>query len=250
MAQLVILGTANIISDAAHENTHMALQSTDGIVLIDCGANPPVSLQRAGLKLDQIQALIVTHFHPDHIAGTPILLLDLWLLGRKQPLHIHGTQETLAKLQTMMDLFEWNTWPEFYPVIFKPVELTRGASVLEMSDVLISAAPTHHHVSSIAIKIVSRLSGRSVVYSGDTSPCDAVVDLARGADILLHEASGVYLGHSSAAMAGSIARQAGVGRLALIHYDVSENLDRLVAEARSTFDGLVTVTQDLDVFEL
>jgi ribonuclease Z len=122
-------------------------------------------------------------------------------------------------------------------------------SVLETPDYHIVASPTRHFIPTIGVRITSA-GGRSATYSSDTSPCDSVVRLASGADILLHEASGAQVGHSSAAMAGSIARLAGVGRLALIHYDVKTSSDALMAEAQATFDGEITLTQDLDEFEL
>ena len=249
MAKLVILGTAWVIPDKRHENTHMIVSGANGSVLIDSGANPIVSLERAGVDPERLEALIVTHFHPDHISGVPMLLLNLWLIGRQQPLSIHGLRATLDKVQAMMMLYEWTEWPQFYPVNFERVSAREESLVLETSDFRILAAPTHHLVPSIAVKLVSRASGRALTYSSDTSPCDTLVRLARGADLLLHEASGATAGHSNAAMAGSIARQAGVRHLALIHYDGKANPDDLIAEARSTFDGLVTVAQDLDEFE-
>lgn len=249
MTKLVILGTAWVIPDQKHENTHMIVQGDDGCVLIDSGANPIISLERAGVDPDCLRALVVTHFHPDHISGVPMLLLNLWLIGRQQPLSVHGLRTTLDKVEALMALYEWTEWPQFYPVTFEKVSPSGESLMLETEDVRILAASTHHLVPSIALKVISRATGRSVAYSSDTSPCDALVRLARGADLLLHEASGATAGHSSAAMAGAIARLAGVGRLALIHYDVKANPDDLIDEAHSTFDGPVTVTQDLEEFE-
>lgn len=249
MAKLVILGTAWVIPDTAHANTHLLLNGANGSVLIDCGTNPIVSLERAQVDPDRLQALVVTHFHPDHVSGVPMLLLNLWLMGRQQPLSIHGLHVTLDKIQAMMNLFGWTDWPQFYPVTFRQIRPSEGAPVLETSDFSIVAAPARHLVPSIAIKIVSRTSGRAVVYSSDTSPCDALARLARGVDVLLHEASGASAGHSSAAMAGSIARQAGVRHLTFIHYDVKTSPDALVAEAHSTFEGPVTVARDMDELE-
>jgi ribonuclease Z len=227
----------------------MVVIGPSGSVLIDCGTSPIVSLQRAGVDIDRLLALIVTHFHPDHVSGMPMLLLNLWLMGRKQPMNIYGLRTVIDKVQAMMNLFDYSNWPEFYPVVFEAVAGVPGAQVLETPDLRIFATPTRHLVPSIAVRVISQASGRSVVYSSDTSPCDTLVQLARGADVLLHEASGAASGHSSAAMAGSIARQAGVGHLVLIHYDVKGNSDSLIAEARYTFDGRVTVTHDLDEFE-
>jgi len=250
MTKLVILGTAWVIPDEKHENTHMIVQGDNGCVLIDSGANPIVSLERAGVDPHRLEALVVTHFHPDHISGVPMLLLNLWLIGRQQPLSVHGLRSTLDKVEAMMTLYEWTEWPQFYPVTFEKVSAFGESLVLETQDVRILAASTHHLVPSIALRIISRTTGRSIAYSSDTSPCDALVRLARGADLLLHEASGATAGHSSAAMAGAIARLAGVGRLGLIHYDVKASPDELIDEAHSTFDGPVTVTEDLQEFDL
>ncbi len=249
MAKLVILGTAWVIPDKRHENTHMIVNGDNGSVLIDSGANPIVSLERAGVDPDRLESLVLTHFHPDHVAGVPMLLLNLWLIGRQQPLSIHGLRATLDKVQAMMTLYEWTEWPQFYPVTFEKVSAVGESRVLETTDFRILAVPTHHLVPGIAVKVVSRASGRFIAYSSDTSPCDMLVHLAHGADLLLHEASGASAGHSSAAMAGSIARQARVRHLALIHYDGKANPSDLIAEARSTFNGPVTVARDLDEFE-
>jgi ribonuclease Z len=249
MARLVILGTAWVIPDKAHENTHLVASGDHGAVLIDSGTNPIVSLERAGIDPARLEALIVTHFHPDHVSGVPMLLINLWLVGRQQPFSIHGLRVALDKIQGMMGLFEWAEWPQFYPVTFDKVSAVEGALVLETLDFRIVAAPMHHLVPSIAIRVTSKASGRSFAYSSDTSPCDALVGLARDADFMLHEASGASAGHSSAAMAGSLARQAGVRHLVLVHYDGKSNPADLVAEAHSTFDGQVSVPQDLDEFE-
>ena len=250
MPKVVILGTASFIPDETHENTHMLLQDEHGCVLIDSGSNPLISLKRAGLPVDQLCTLVLTHFHPDHMSGVPNLLMGLWLMGRTRPLAIRGLNVTLDKIHALMNLFEWKDWPGFYPVTFEPVQPIAGSTILETPDWRVQMAPAHHLVPSIALKVTTQPGGKTLVYSSDTSPCDAVAQLARGADVLVHEATGPQSGHSSAAMAGSIARQAGVGRLALIHYHSYLNPQDLIAEARSTYYGPITVLRDLDVIEL
>lgn len=249
MPKLVILGTASAIPDEAHDNTHMVVHGLGGSVVVDSGCNPIVSCRRAGVSVETMLALIVTHFHPDHVSGVPNFLLGLWLMGRQNNLNIYGLRVTLDKVQAMMSLFEWKDWPGFYPVAFEPVRPAENTLVTETPDFRILAAPTHHLVPSLALKFISQATGRSIVYSSDTSPCDALARLARGADVLIHEAAGAQSGHSSAAMAGSIARQAGVRRLSLIHYQTNESPDELMAEAHTTFSGEITVARDLDVFE-
>jgi len=247
---MVILGTASFIPDETHENAHMLLQGEQGSVLIDSGSNPLVSLKKARLPADQLRTVIVTHFHPDHMSGMPNLLMGLWLMGRTQPLNILGLNVTLDKIHALMNLFEWRDWPGFYPVTFEPVQSFGGSTILEMPDLRIQMSPAHHLVPSIALKVTAQPSGKTLVYSSDTSPSDAVEQLARGADILVHEVAGAASGHSSPSMAGSIARQAGVGQLALIHYHTFLNPEDLIVEARSTYYGPITVLRDLDVIEL
>ncbi len=250
MPKMVILGTASFIPDETHENTHMLLQGENGSVLIDSGSNPLVSFKRAGLLPDQLHTLILTHFHPDHVSGVPNFLMGLWLMGRSQPLNILGLSLALDKVQALMNLFEWKDWPGLYPVTFEPVQSIAGSTILETADFRIQMATTHHLVPSIALKVTAQSSGRSIVYSSDTSPCDSVVQLARGVDVLVHEVAGAASGHSSPAMAGSIARQAAVKQLSLIHYHTYQNPQDLILEARSTFYGPITVLCDLDVIEL
>lgn len=250
MPRMTILGTASFIPDETHDNAHMLLQGEKGCVLIDSGSNPLVSFKRAGLSADELHTLILTHFHPDHVSGVPNFLMGLWLMERTRPLNIQGLHVTLDKILALMNLFEWKDWPGFYPVTFEPVQSIAGLTILETPDFSIQMAPAHHLVPSIALKVTSQPAGKTLVYSSDTSPCDAVAQLARGADVLVHEAAGPQSGHSSAAMAGSIARQAGVGRLALIHYHTWLDPQDLVAEARSTYYGPITVLRDLDVIEL
>jgi len=250
MPKMVILGTASFIPDETHDNAHMLLQGEQGSVLIDSGSNPLVSLKKARLPADQLRTVIVTHFHPDHMSGMPNLLMGLWLMGRTQPLNILGLNVTLDKVHALMNLFEWRDWPGFYPVTFEPVQSFGGSTILEMPDLRIQMSPAHHLVPSIALKVTAQPSGKTLVYSSDTSPSDAVEQLARGADILVHEVAGAASGHSSPSMAGSIARQAGVGQLALIHYHTFLNPEDLIVEARSTYYGPITVLRDLDVIEL
>ena len=249
MPRVVILGTASFIPDETHDNAHMWLQGENGSVLIDSGHNPLVSLKRAGLSADQLHTMILTHFHPDHVSGVPNFLMGLWLMGRTQPLSIRGLSVTLDKIQALMSLFEWKDWPGLYPVTFEPAQSIAGLTILETPDFHIQTSPTHHLVPSLALKVTVQ-SGKTLVYSSDTSPCDTVAQLARGADILIHEVAGAASGHSSAAMAGSIARQSGVGQLALIHYHTYLNPQDLITEASSTFGGPITVLRDLDVIEL
>ncbi len=248
MTKVIILGTANSIPDETHENTHLVIVGGEHTVLIDAVSNPVVRLRQAGVAVLDLTDLVLTHFHPDHVSGVPLLLMDMWLMGRRAPLHIYGLADTLDRMEALMDLYSWDRWPGFFPVIFHRLPEEEGALVIENQEMKILASPVKHLIPTVGLRVEIPGLGKSVAYSCDTEPCDAVVRLAAGADVLIHEATGASPGHSSPAQAGSIARQAEVGSLYLIHYPTGlPNPDVLVQEAEQIFSGPVTLARDFMV---
>ncbi len=252
MARLAILGSASAIPDREHENTHMALVGEHSVVLVDCAGTPTVRLAQAGIALDQISDLVLTHYHPDHVYAVPVLLMNMWLLGRRQPLSIHGLKHCLDRVMRLMDGFLWQTWPGFFGVDFKFVAEEEGVLVMEGADFRILASPVDHLVPTIGLRFEDPSQGRAIVYSCDTAPCPALMRLAQGADVLIHEASGESPGHSSARQAGEVARRAKAGRLLLIHYSIAGPLSEqeLIKEAQGTFGGQVEMAKDLMTIDL
>lgn len=251
MARLVILGSGAALADASRDNTYMVLQGRESSILIDCGGSPLHKLQVVGVDLDTLDVLIVTHHHPDHIYGVPVLLLGLWLYGRQEPFHIFGPQRGVAAITSIMDSLEWQEWPCTMPVVFHEVETREGCKVIESPEFEISTTPVEHFVPTIAVKMMYKESGRTIVYSSDTEPCEALARLAKGVDILIHESTGDYAGHSSPAQAGAIARRCGVGKLVLIHFTTFDSeLEGLRRAAEAEFDGPVELAEDFAVYPL
>lgn len=251
MARLIILGTSNAIPDGKHENTHMALISKSAIVLIDCVGSPNIRLNHIGVQLADITDLILTHFHPDHVSGVPLLLMNMWLSGRIRPLRIYGLHHCLERVEDLMALYHWDKWPEFFPVAFHRLPEREIVQVLATDELRIYSSPVRHLIPTIGLRIESAAGGRTVVYSCDTEPCPSVVRMASGADVLIHEATGAGAGHSSASQAGSIAREANVGKLLLIHYPTHMiDPDSLVGQAAETFAGQVELAVDFMEIEI
>ena len=250
MAKLIILGTSFAIPDENHENTHMALRGAHSTVVIDCATNPVVRFKKAGLDFNTITDLILTHFHPDHVSGAPLLLMSMWLQGHHNNLNVYGLHHTIERLEDLMSSYDWSHWPDFFPVAFHHLPHRGPAMILENRDFRITASPVRHMIPNIGLRYESLESGRVITYSCDTEPCPAVVELATGSDMLIHEASGPYPGHSSAEQAGSIARQAGVKTLCLIHYPTGgADTAPLLEQARENFSGEVILAEDLMEFE-
>jgi ribonuclease Z len=245
MAKLIVLGTSSAVPDSEHENTHLAVLGEERVVLVDCVGNPIVRLRQAGIDISRLSDLILTHFHPDHVSGVPSLLMNMWLLGRQRPLDIYGLGYTLDRVGKMMDLFECKSWPGFYPLNYHPLPEKELTPVLECSDFQVTASPVRHLIPTIGLRVKFHSSAKILAYSCDTEPCAEVVRLAEGADVLFHEATGGYNGHSSPAAAGRVAREAEVGALYLIHYTPSRSdPEQLISEASGAFGGPVALAED------
>ena len=245
MPKLVFLGTSNAIPNESHENTYMAVVGQKHLLLIDCANNPIVRFKQAGLNIHDLTDLFLTHFHPDHVAGVPSLLMSIWLMGRTRTLHIYGIEHTLERIRKIMEFYDWGTWPNFYPVEFHLVPMTERAPVFECEEFRVFSSPVHHIVPAIGLRIEFTLSGKAMVYSSDTEACEEIVRLGNQADVLIHEATGASYGHSSAAQAGDIAQKAKAKKLYLIHYP-SGDFDpaTMVNDVRRKYQGPVYLTQD------
>ncbi|MBI3914151.1 MAG: MBL fold metallo-hydrolase [Chloroflexi bacterium] len=251
MAQVILLGTGAALSDAARENMYLLVKGERGAILIDCAGSPIQHLLKLKIDLHSIDDVILTHHHPDHLYGLPIFLMDLWLAGRKKELRVHGLPETLNAAHALMEAFEWQSWKPlgFYPLTFNPLAIAERdiSLILTTPEFSVSAARTQHTVPSIALRIMSKRTAQTVAYSSDTEKCDAVIELAHGADYLLHEATSLdhsLIGHSSARQAGSQARHAGVKTLVLVHLPPKMRAAKFRAAAAKSFKGKVMVGED------
>jgi ribonuclease Z len=249
--KVIILGSSNAVPSKDHENTHMVIVGRERTILIDCVSNPVVRLEQAGVDFNDLTDIVITHFHPDHVSGVPLLLMDMWLMGRKKPINIYGLHYTMDRLEDLMGFYGWSEWPDFFPVGFYRLPEAEMAQVLDSDEFKVNSSPVHHMIPTVGLRIESKKTEKILAYSCDTEPCEQTVRLAGGADILIHEAGGASFGHSSAEQAGEIAAKAEVGCLYLIHYPTGRfaNGD-IAAEARKTFRGDVIVAEDFMTFEI
>jgi ribonuclease Z len=251
MAQVILLGTGAAWSGPDRENTFMLVRGKTTNVLIDCGGGPTQRLAQVGVSPAEIDHIILTHNHPDHIYGFPLLLLNAWMAGRRQVVNIYGLRATIRSARRMLKALDFDLLPGFTPLkyhVIKPNSITQFPPIGEFD---VSGAPTQHFVPTLALRVTERATGRSFAYSADTSPHQNVVELARGADVLLHEATMLddsKEGHSTALEAGEEAAKANVGELILIHVPPNVRPRRWRAAARKSFPRKVTVAQDFDAF--
>lgn len=255
-------------------------------VLVDCGNGALLRLRTAGIYPAQIRRVFLTHLHYDHYADYPYLMIEP-LIGEaaydRGPLEVIGPPGTTRLIRS----FEATYDPEIDSYAYLPgYERTRElcrARVTETFDGwhtdIEGWRVTTMQVDHGIVKLPSfgyrftAPNGESIVFSGDTVPCDGIVALAKGADVLVHEStlpdSEVTLRkqrgfawriHSTPRDAGRVARDAGVGKLVLNHfaawnsfepgrpvYDWHEIAPPAVAQE---FDGELIIGEDLMKIEL
>jgi ribonuclease Z len=243
MVKLVVLGSAHSVSDETHRHTHLAIVGEKNGLLLDCGVCPRSRLETMGIGNEAITNVVITHFHPDHVAGFPLYLMELWRTGRKRPMAVHAAPDCLGRIQSMLELYQWRTWDGMFPVVFSCIEAKDKSEVLACPEYLVTASSVRHFVPAIAIR-VEVIDGMSVVYSSDTEPVEALVQLADRADLLFHEAAGEGTGHSGAAQAADVGKRAKVKRLVLIHYDPQDDMTTLQHTAQSVYRGEVILAKD------
>ena len=251
MAELIVLGSAASVPDGEHDTVSLALRGPGWAVPIDCGGSSLHKLDRFGVALEEIHAVILTHRHADHMYGLPMLVQGLWLGGREAPLPVYGPAQALDKACQLLALFELDEREGMFDLEWHPLPLREGRSVLTVNDVQVTSTPVVHAGNdTLALRFDNTATGRSIVYSSDTEPCPEMVRLSGSADLLLHEATGEHPGHSSPVEAAEIGREAGALQLVLIHYPVhGVNLDAWRRRAAG-FPGPVTLAQDGDIYPL
>ena len=200
-------------------------------ILLDCGSGS-LSLIQDILPLHEIDAVVLSHYHSDHIADLGCLQyaarIEMDLGRRAAPLEVFGHAEDPG--------FKKLGYLDF------AVGTTYGRdSTLKLGPFSFTFAPTIHPDPCYAMRV--SCGGSSLVYSGDTGPNPDMVGFAAGADLLLCETSlyneykGKIPGHMSAGEAGELAKAAGVGSLMathLPHYGVHADL---LEQARAAFGG-------------
>jgi ribonuclease BN (tRNA processing enzyme) len=250
--------------------------------VVDCGLGVTNQFANTGISFGQIQAIFITHHHPDHNVEYGPLLVIGWVEGLPASVRAFGppplsqmTADILRAYKTTIDF-----WAEDFKT--KPLEsvkvqeVSAAGTVMQDDKVRISAAVVSHPPVTPALAYRFDFRDRSIAFSGDTAPSDAVVRIARGADVLVHEA--MYLpaveqyakgliaqgrplnfenfmahmkaDHTPVEDVGRIAHEAGVKTLVLSH--LSPAIDGLDddtwrAPAAKYFKGEILVGKDLMV---
>lgn len=234
--QLTVLGCAGTFPGPESPCSSYLVEHDGYRLVIDLGAGALGSLQRHA-DLREIDALYITHLHADHCIDLVAYSYALRFHPRGQPLAlpVHGP---IGTRQRILNCYDEVPMPGLLEV-FDFQEHT--AQELELGPFRITSAVVRHPIESHGLRIEA--AGRVLTYSADTAVCSELVTLARDSDLFLCEASwtagpetpeGIHL---TGREAGEAATEAGAKRVVLTHVIPSYDPQKLLAEAKETYDG-------------
>lgn len=239
--KICFLGTACAEPTEDNGYTSFLLEAGRTLVLIDASGNPVQSMLRAGRNPMDLDVLVLTHYHADHIGGYPSLMQTLSCLGRKRHVEVVCSSITEERTLAVGAALDIQSETLGFDVSFHRCH--------DEEDLKLTLAAGIHSVPSNMVSIEADRA--RIFYTSDTEYNPEVAAAARGSRLLIHEAtfSHRYLGspgtrgHSSAYQAGMSAASAGVETLFLCHYCARRHsgLDAIIEEARRAFDGEVVL---------
>lgn len=235
---------------ASKWGTAILVRSATTTVLVDAGPGATRSLVRAGLGPTEVDAVVFSHHHFDHNAGFPAFFLSRWDQGAGliDDLLVYGPPPTVGFVDRLFATGSGAFWPDLHARISAPVSqavyVNRGGRLprrppdpqvrdvhpgdgFTIGDIRFTPGLARHvqpYLDSNAYRI--EVGSGSIVYTGDTEPCDEVAELARGTDLLVSMCwdeertmveSGESPGQTGTLGAARIAAQAEAGTLVLTH---------------------------------
>ncbi len=273
--EITLLGTGCPVVHTERYGPAQVVRHGGHAVLVDCGSGVTQRLLAAGLSGRELDAVLLTHLHSDHLVDLFQLIVSSWHQGRDRPQRVFGPPGTRAYVDGLMALWRpeleqriaHERRPSTAALEVEVTEIVPG-EVLALGELRAEAFEVDHRPVRHAFGFIFETPEARLVLSGDTRACAAVVEAARGADLLVHEVfvhrelpvapgvrgaetvANVASYHTLSSEVGKVAARAGVGCLALTHF-VPPGCDRkaLLAEVAADFAGPVAVGEDLMTFE-
>jgi ribonuclease Z len=296
--ELTFLGTSSALPTKNRSHPAIAIKSFGEIILLDCGEGTQRQMSMAGLSPMKVNHIFISHLHGDHFLGLPGLVQSMAFRGRSEPLHVFGPWRTAQLVDNIKKLGYYSiNFPihthevssglimdkEDYRVYCSLVEHSipnlayridekRSPKFLEDKALKLGLKPGPDFgklQSGVSVEFNGELihpeqvlgkarKGRRIVYSGDTMPCETMINFSKEADVLIHESTfdeslkdrAVETGHSTSAEAARIAKDAEVKNLILTHISTRYlDTERLHQEALDIFEDTI-LASDFMIFEV
>ena len=246
LAQLIIIGSGTGIPSLRRASPGLVIISDNTHILIDSGPGALRKMLEAGIAYLDLDLILYTHLHPDHVADLVAILFASKYgdLPRERDLLCAGGEGFKSYFEKLKTLYGSWVEPKSYQLTIKELSkdplLYRGIKVL--------SKPIAHLPNSVGYRIELK-DGKSVAVSGDTDYCQNIIDLGFEVDLLVLECSfpdGKKVeGHLTPSLAGRIALESRCKKLLLTHlYPVCDQFD-ILNQCRQVYQGEIVVGEDL-----
>jgi len=187
--QLQFVGCGDAFGSGGRFNTCFHLLGRNINALIDCGATSLVSMNKLAISRNDIDTILLTHFHADHFAGLPFFILEAnYVLKRQRGLTIAGPPGLKTRYATLMEnafpgtqAMEWA-----FPITLCEFEIGRRNEVGAMRVTPFHVVHDERAGPCLGLRIEAE--GKVVAYSGDSQWTDSLIEVGRNADLFVCEA--------------------------------------------------------------
>jgi len=246
MAELIIIGSGTGIPSLRRGSPGLVILSDNTKLLIDSGPGALRKMLEVGITYQDIDVLLYTHIHPDHVSDLVHILFACKYadLPREKELFCIGGPGFRSYFEKLKNLYGPWIEPKSYRLTVKEI----SEEPLFCRDLRILSKPMAHISESVGYRIEFK-DERSIAISGDTDYCQNIIDLGSEVDLLILECSfpdGKKVeGHLTPSLAGRIALESHCRRLLLTHlYPVCDRFD-VVGQCKKIFQGEISLGEDL-----
>ncbi len=285
---IVMLGTGAAIPSPKRNQAAILLHYGPEYFLFDCGEGTQLQLEKAGVSPSKISKIFISHWHADHFAGLLPLIETLHIQKRKEPLEIYGPEATrfmdalielsywgigfrIEAIDCGEEEIETVCKGEEYEILSikvkhsvpavgycfqekehwnidvgkaskfglkgKQLKIVKEKGEIKVGNKIVTLS-----------EIATKKEGRKVIYSGDTEACQTLFEVAKGADLLIHDATFVEpVGerpHSSVGEIAKLAKDYNLKKLVLTHFSRRYRNDEILETAKPIFKNVI-VAEDL-----
>ncbi len=252
MSELFFIGTGGSVATEDRDNTSFLLRTEENLILIDCSGSVIQKLKKLNFDPRTVDALLITHIHPDHVYGLPSLVHSLML--DECLINIYGSGETVSFCGDLLDLFDLRN--ETIKYRLNMISVNNRESHQLSPSLRCAFFDVPHSSASMAFHFYLEAEGIHFIYSGDTPAHPELFQEAEGIDFLVHDCSApsrffekyplLRTMHTDARTLGELAQKAGVKHLVPCHFfgELDFSLSEIEEEIRRNFRGDLTIPQD------
>lgn len=248
--EVVLLGTGTLRPQPETASAGVVFADGDAVLPVDLGRNTLSRMVECGFDPLTQGDFLVTHLHPDHTCELVSLLFGM-NYGRdaQTPVRVSGPAGLARLVDRLVDAWEW--LKPNYPLDVREIEAGRfEAGGFEVEAVRME----HGNTVDFGYRVTSPATSTVAAFTGDTGPCDALVDLARDVDLLVSECASTDAEatpyHLSPTPLGRAAAEAGAKRVVITHLYPETPAADVLAGVKAQFDGPVEIGRDRDRFRV